>query len=117
MNALTMVPPHLSSELVPEEELDRRRLMKVLRERVRYRYVRPTLQPTADGWWITSPCCSRRVDPAGAMIDIAWLERMGSGWRIHYRDHAAECWVPYHSGRLSEVLDLLRRDPDHVFWP
>jgi hypothetical protein len=57
------------------------------------------------------------VDPAGGVIDIAWLERVGIRWRIHYKDHAARCWAPYSDGRLCDLLELLRRDPERLFWP
>ncbi len=117
MKALSTPSDPSSAAVIPAGELDRRRVLRVLSERARYRYVRPTLQATADGWHITSPCCSRTVDPEGGVIDIAWLERVGNRWRVYYKDHVAQCWAPYRDGRLPDLLEALRRDPDRVFWP
>ncbi len=99
-------------------ELDRRRVLRVLGARVRYRYVRPVVQRAEDGGWrISSPCCSRNVDSAGGTIDIAWLKPTVDGWRIYYRDHEAQRWTPYREGRLADVLETLRLDPERRFWP
>jgi hypothetical protein len=117
VNALSNPHQFPSATVSTAAELDRRRVLRVLRERARYRYVRPMLQPAADGWRVTSPCCSRTVDPDGGVIDIAWLERVGSRWRIYYKDHAARCWTPCRDGRLTDLLELLRLDPDRIFWP
>ncbi|MBL8540387.1 MAG: hypothetical protein JNK68_08440 [Betaproteobacteria bacterium] len=105
------------SQVTTAGELDRRRVLRVLRERVRYRYVRPVLQAAEGGWRISSPCCSRNVDSAGGMIDIAWLKPVADGWRIYYKDHAAKRWTAYRDGRLSDLLETLRLDPERRFWP
>lgn len=117
VKTLSIPQARAAAAVTPSRELDRRRVLRVLRERARYRYVRPTLQATGDGWRITSPCCSRTVDPAGGVIDIAWLERVGDRWRIYFKDHAAQCWAPYRDGGLPDLLELLRRDHERVFWP
>jgi hypothetical protein len=112
------IPVHSASAAVTAAgELDRRRVLRVLGDRVRYRYVRPVLQQAGGGWRITSPCCSRNVDPLGGMIDIAWLQPVANGWRIYFKDHAAEQWIPYEEGRLADLLETLRLDPERRFWP
>lgn len=95
------------------------RVERALRERVRYRYVRPRVW--REGGWlrIDSPCCSRNVDPQGGVIDIARLGRTPTGiWRLESRDHAAGRWVAHtRSERLDELLDLVCIDSERVFWP
>lgn len=107
------------------------RLERALRQRVRYRYVRPRVLREGEGFRVESPCCSRNVDPSGGVIDIALLTpitarasrkrpsaRTTQGWRLHARDHAAGTWVPQHeSEQLEELLDLLCVDAQRVFWP
>ena len=108
-----------------------RRLERALRQRVRYRYVRPRVLREGEGFRVESPCCSRNVDPSGGVIDIALLvpvaaldargssgARAARGWRLHARDHAARAWVLHHeSAQLDELLDLLCVDAQRVFWP
>ncbi len=106
-------------------ELDRRRIQRALRERVRYRYVQPKVMGEVDadgepaGWRIVSPCCSRNIDPDGGEIDIAWLQPLpDSRWRLHMRDHQLACWVPFEDAdKLTELLDTICLDPTRVFWP
>jgi hypothetical protein len=101
-------------------ELDVRRIARALAGRGRYRYVSPHVSVAARGYRISSPCCSRRVDPQGGEIDIAWIEYIESTgwWRLHHRDHAALRWVPYAEfARLLELLAHLNRDPGRLFWP
>lgn len=96
-----------------------RRVERALRERLRYRYVRPRVW-REDGWLrIDSPCCSRNVDPQGGVIDIARLRQLRSGtWRLESRDHVAVRWVVHaRSQRLDELLDLVCVDSERVFWP
>lgn len=96
-----------------------RRLERALRQRVRYRYVRPRVLREGDGFRVESPCCSRNVDPDGGVIDIALLTPLAPrGWRLHSRDHAAGAWVPHEdSEALDELLDLLCLDAQRLFWP
>lgn len=72
-------------------EMDLRRIARALAARERYRYVWPHVSPAERGYRISSPCCSRRVDPQGGEIDIDWIEHVRSSgrWRLHRRDHAA----------------------------
>lgn len=98
--------------------LDRRRIERALEGRVRYRYVTPQLEVEPDGFRIVSPCCSRNIDPAGGMIDIARIEydMRVSVWRLYSKNHANCAWVLQAEGRLHELLDLLKADPGRVFW-
>jgi len=112
-------------------DLMQHRLERALRQRVRYRYVRPRVLREGEGFRVESPCCSRNVDPSGGVIDIALLTpitargsrkrpsgRTTQGWRLHVRDHAAGIWVPHHeSQQLAELLDLLCIDAQRLFWP
>ncbi|MGB7989363.1 MAG: DUF3024 domain-containing protein [Candidatus Methylophosphatis roskildensis] len=101
-------------------EVDLRRIARSLAARERYRYVSPQVCLTQRGYRVSSPCCSRRVDPQGGQIDIAWIEHIESNgwWRLHHRDHAGDRWVPYAEfARLHELLTHLNRDPGRLFWP
>ncbi len=99
-------------------DFDRRRIERALRERVRYRYVRPQVLRELDGWRIVSPCCSRNVDSRGGVIDIAWLRAQPPVWHLYSRDHARRVWVEQeHSEHLVELLDAICLDPKRVFWP
>jgi hypothetical protein len=95
------------------------RLERALRERVRYRYVRPRVLQEGEAFRIQSPNCSRNVDPAGGVIDIALLVPHGTNsWRLSARDHAAGEWVPrLQHATLDDVLDALCIDHDRQFWP
>jgi len=99
-------------------DLDLRRIQKALRQRARYRYVRPTIERAPDGYRIVSPCCSRTIDAAGGTIDIAWLQFLPDTqrWRLHSKDHQAQAWTLQSEGRLHELLALLNLDPQRVFW-
>lgn len=93
-------------------------IVDALRTRVRYRYVQPVVMPATRGWRIVSPCCSRKVDPDGGVIDIAWFEPVAHGWRLHARDHARGRWVVHaEAAQLADLLDAVRTDPTRVFWP
>jgi len=97
--------------------LEPHRIERALRQRSRYRYVRPQVLPEGGGWRIVSPCCSRRVDAAGGIIDIAWLEPLGGHrWRLHAREHAAARWRAVDDGPLPALLERLSSDPLHQFW-
>jgi hypothetical protein len=116
---VSLQPPALPVGAHPNE-LDLRRIRRALESRRRYRYVEPRVVGIAGGYRIESPCCSRNIDPAGGMIDIARLDEVaGSGhWLLHCRDHARQRWVVH--GRvdsLREALAVLCDDPDRLFWP
>jgi hypothetical protein len=100
-------------------DLLQHRLERALRERVRYRYVSPTVLVEGDSYRIQSPCCSRKVDPSGGLIDIALLvPHQGNRWCLCSRDHAGNRWVArFQDETLDAVLDLLCVDSAHQFWP
>lgn len=95
-----------------------RRVERALKERVRYRYVKPLVLREGESFRIQSPCCSRKVDPSGGLIDIALLvPHEGSHWCLCSRDHANSTWEPRHQGAsLDLLLDLLCVDSEHQFW-
>ena len=99
--------------------LDARRIENALRERSRYKYVRPQVLREGLGWKVVSPNCSRNIDPDGGEIDIAWLvpDGPGGGWRLFSRDHANGCWSMRHQeATLAAVLAHLCADPRREFW-
>lgn len=102
----------------PLANLTQARIARALKGRTRYRYVKPQVVAEGEGWKIISPCCSRRVDPHGGIIDIAWIEPLGDGrWRLNARDHARACWQPVVDSRqLQVLLDHLCADPQQEFW-
>ncbi|TXT35497.1 MAG: hypothetical protein FD135_4897 [Comamonadaceae bacterium] len=95
-----------------------RRVERALKERVRYRYVKPQVLHEGESYRIQSPCCSRKVDPNGGLIDIALLvPHEGGQWCLCSRDHAHHTWEPQHqSSSLEVLLDLLCIDSEHQFW-
>lgn len=95
-----------------------RRVERALKERVRYRYVKPQVLHEGESYRIQSPCCSRKVDPSGGLIDIALLvPHEGSHWCLCSRDHANSTWEPRHQdASLDVLLDLLCVDSEHQFW-
>jgi len=95
------------------------RLARALRERLRYRYVHPRVTLQGDGYRIQSPCCSRNVDPAGGLIDIALLvPQAGLRWSLCARDHASGTWVERFGNQpLDTLLEVLCVDSDRQFWP
>jgi len=108
----------MNSELAMPNEFDRKRVERALRNRARYKYVSPRVRAASDGLRIESPCCSRRVDPNGGMVDIALLQcfREG-GWKLYRKDHSAGDWKLYGEyERLSELLGPLTTDPKRLFW-
>jgi hypothetical protein len=100
-------------------DLMQHRLERALRERVRYRYVQPNVRVEGESYRIESPCCSRKVDPTGGMIDIALLvPHAGNSWCLCSRDHANHTWVArFQHESLDTALDLLCIDSDRQFWP
>ena len=115
---MTEALPAARPALAPVFEITDRMIRRALRHRVRYRYVQPSVLRDAQGWRIVSPCCSRNADPDGGVIDIALLQRLGGGWRLYSRDHAASAWVAHEeSEELQDLLDTLCLDPQRLFWP
>lgn len=100
-------------------ELDLRRITRAIEKRQRYRYVSPQVMPVDGGYLVTSPCCSRNVDPSGGQIFIALIQFDcdQSLWRIHSRNHDLAEWQPFaQSPRLGEILNCLNEDTDRIFW-
>lgn len=105
---------------VQPNEVDLRRILRSLELRERYRYVVPRVERALHGYRIVSPCCSRRIDPEGGEIEIAWIEYLQDNgwWRLYNRNHEQERWVMYAEfARLHELLAHLNRDPGRIFWP
>jgi hypothetical protein len=120
MNAQPVGPTTSSVPGAPRRvlELDGKRIERALRQRVRYRYVQPAVERADGGWIVTSPCCSRNIDPTGGVIDIAWLEPVQGAWLLYFKDHAQERWVLHdQADRLQPLLDEICVDPQRVFWP
>ncbi len=113
------LPAHIASGPAAVSNLMLHRLERALRERVRYRYVRPLVLQQGDAFRIQSPNCSRKVDPGGGVIDIALLVPHGANsWCLCSRDHAAHEWVPrLQNAALNEALDALCIDHERRFWP
>jgi len=104
--------------VVQPSEMDWWRIKRSLAKRLRYRYVSPAVLREDGGFRIVSPCCSRKVDPAGGPIDIARLafDRENQTWRLHSMNHVTRQWELQSQGRLHELLALLMQDPQRVFW-
>lgn len=99
-------------------EVDRKRIAKLLGERSRYRYVQPRVAPAQHGYLVTSPCCSRTVDPVGGEIDIARIEFQPSGcWLLYRKDDPSRRWCAHSEyADLAALLELLAADPRREFW-
>lgn len=95
------------------------RLERALLQRVRYRYVQPSVLREGNSFRIQSPCCSRNVDPTGGLIDIALLvPGAAQRWCLFARDHVNGTWVPrFTDEALEQLLDLLCVDSERQFWP
>jgi len=99
-------------------DMDRVRIERALRNRVRYKYVQPAIERAEVGWVITSPCCSRNIDPTGGVIEIAWVEPGEGAWAVYFKDHVHDRWVLHDESRhLQPLLDEICLDPMRVFWP
>lgn len=108
--------------------LDRVRIEVALEARSRYRYVQPRVLREGAGWKVVSPNCSRKVQPDGGEIAIAWLlpsptstasEKEGRpcGWQLHARDHAQGAWVlKLEAPTLAAALERLVTDPLGEYW-
>lgn len=100
-------------------DLDRKRIERALEQRKRYRYVSPSVVAVEDGYRITSPCCSRNIDPEGGVIDVALMlfDAERGLWQLYRKDHAKNVWE-HHSifERLVDLLNLLNTDADRQFW-
>jgi hypothetical protein len=118
LSSSTRVHAIARKAFVPEAEMLRRRLMRLLRGRTRYRYVRPEVKVVEEGLLVRSPCCSRKVDAEGGIIDIALLRCQDGVWQLYAKDHAAACWKLLGEGTdLPVLIKPLLSDPDRIFWP
>lgn len=101
-------------------DVDRKRIERALEQRKRYRYVEPGVRAASDGYRITSPCCSRNVDPDGGVIDIALMQYVPEhdGWRLYRMDHRERQWRLHgEAPRLHALLQQVNEDPQRIFWP
>lgn len=99
--------------------VDCKRIEKSLASRARYRYVTPRVIAVENGYWIVSPCCSRNIDKTGGEIDIALIEFIPAegAWRLYYRDHEAQFWLPFGEyPTLHALLTPLLEDSPRRFW-
>jgi hypothetical protein len=98
--------------------LDQARILRAVARRRRYKYVQPRVEREGRGWKIVSPNCSRNIDAAGGVIDIAWFLPVNEGaWLLFARDHAQACWVQKASGlTLADALARVCDDPQREFW-
>jgi hypothetical protein len=100
-------------------DLDRKRIERALQARQRYRYVTPTVATVRGGYRIESPCCSRNIDPDGAVVDVALVlyDAERSVWQLYRKDHANGIWeLDSVHVRLFELLERLNVDPERQFW-
>lgn len=100
-------------------ELDLRRIMRMLQKRERYRYVTVNITPTNNGYLIQSPCCSRSIAPDGDLIDIGLIQydEAATAWKLFSMDHAENKWCLHHcSETLKPLLEYLNADPSKAFW-
>jgi len=107
-----------ASELAQPDEGDRIRIRRGLKHRRRYRYVLPKVRTVTRGIRIESPCCSRKLDPSGGTVDIAFVQHLRTGqWRLYRMDHAAAAWRLHGVyERLEELMQPLNDDPERLFW-
>jgi hypothetical protein len=98
-------------------EVDLRRISRLLERRARYHYVSPSVEAVPDGYRIVSPCCSRNIDQGGGLIDIARIECEEGLWKLYSRDHARKLWLMHmQANRLDRLMDCLNEDRARVFW-
>jgi hypothetical protein len=100
-------------------ELDIRRIKRLLQQRTRYLYVMPQVKIVEHGYCIQSPCCSRNLDSSGGLVDIARLEydiRLGV-WKLFRKDHQENRWDFFSlEQRLEGLMDYLNVDAARLFW-
>lgn len=118
MNAAIQKSAALPARQHPNE-VDCRRIERAIEKRTRYRYVHPSVQPIENGYCVRSPCCSRKVDPDGGMVDVA-LVQYAQGfrpWQLHRKVHSANEWLLHAEyERLGDLLEQLNADPQRAFW-
>jgi hypothetical protein len=98
-------------------EVDMRRISRLLERRARYHYVSPLVEAVSGGYRIVSPCCSRNIDQRGGLIDIAHIECEEGVWKLYRRDHGRKLWLMHvKASRLDLLIDYLNEDTGRVFW-
>ncbi|NOW48504.1 hypothetical protein FHW96_004692 [Novosphingobium sp. SG751A] len=114
-----LAPSRIVSVARHPNEIDLLRIARALAERQRYRYVQPEVVPVSSGYLVRSPCCSRRPDPEGGVVDIArlvWADAPAC-WLLYRKAHEEDLWVEDSSFvRLTDALARLNADPDRRFW-
>lgn len=97
---------------------ERKQVERAVKERARYLYVSPAVCTVNGGFRIESPCCSRRVDAGGGMVDIALIQCPQPGvWELYRKDHSAARWVLHKTYNwLCDLLEELKTDPKQKFW-
>ena len=108
----------MDNELAMPNEFDRKCVERALHNRAHYKYVSPRVCAASDGLRIESPCCSRRVETSGGMVDIALLQFLREGGcKLYRKDHSAGEWKLYGEyNRLTDLLEPLTADPERLFW-
>ncbi len=97
---------------------ERKQIERAIGKRKRYRYVQPRVRVTPDAIVVESPCCSRRIDPEGGVVEVALMQRLpAGGWVLYRKDHLSATWK-LHSvhERLTDLLEPLKDDPQREFW-
>lgn len=100
-------------------DLERKRIEHALARRKRYRYVSPRVATVPGGYQIMSPCCSRRIDPNGGIVDIARLifAEAQRHWLLYRKDHDAGTWrLHAEYDALPALLQQINNDPGRIFW-
>jgi hypothetical protein len=115
-----MQAAHLANgHALQPNEFDLRRIARMLETRARYRYVQPVVECIENGYCIQSPCCSRKIDATGGIIDVARLEydAQHNVWNLYRKNHAQNRWE-FHlkAQRLDVVMTWLNEDPARIFW-
>lgn len=111
--------PAIGGRMLHPNELDLRRIVRLLEKRARYRYVSPVVEAFEEGYRIQSACCSRNIDASGGVIDIAWIvyDAECGAWNLYHKDHGRGSWQFYlAAGRLDAAMAHLNEDPARVFW-
>ena len=116
--ATSNASPATADGLYQPNAFDRKLVERALRSRTRYLYVKPAVQTVDGGFRVESPCCSRRVDAEGGVVDIALLLCTQPGeWMLYRKDHAEAQWLLHGTYQwLSELLEELKNDPQQKFW-
>ncbi len=116
--ATSNASPETAAGIYQPNAFDRKRVERALRERSRYLYVSPVVRTVEGGFQVESPCCSRRIDADGGVVDIALLLCPQPGvWKLYCKDHSAAQWLLHGTYQwLVELLEELKNDPQQKFW-